>query len=801
MASPFSYFRKHMKAMLALLTVLVMGGFIVLPILMKTMDGGGGSRANSVVVTTDKYGSLKESDIAWLQQDRSNMQRFLQQVASRVTPDPRYVGMTAAGTFLRTIGSPAEEDVVNTWLLARHAEDLGLVVTDVAVEAFLEELVEGKLDGAQIELILNGLDISVDTLYSLLRHELLAYNTQRLFQASIGGVTPAERWGYYQRLNRKIAIEAIQLPVRDSFSDIPSPDDRTLEELFEKHKNEELNPSSPEPGFRVPPMIEIQYFKADYEQLLERVEISESEIRQYYEEHKAEQFTRDKLPSLDSATGGGETRSMSVPALDGGVESLPGLWEGGKYALPLEPAPEPQAKPETNQEPAPADQTKKPAPEETPAGKESPATEPSEPEIPAADENKPKPPAPESSSPDDSSRLQSNSPFRLVSYAQEEAGQPTPEKPEGERPPAEKTADETPADETPAEAMDAPEDKSIGEVVDTIVGEQSPAEESEYEPLEKVEDQIKRTLAREKLGKELQEKLTALQGKMSAYRSKIIPFMAEISDVEPEELDFRKLAEENGLAAYETDLIPAYEARDLDIGKSTIDGGSDFETAAFQADEWRPVTSQDDEGNYYLFWIRKKTEGRVPKFVDEGIRVQVEETWKMREALAPATKKAEGLVAQADADSEKSLKEIFPGRTVIETEPFSWMTYGDYPMWMTQAPPSVSDIKLKTPEGAAEPETGDAIEAPGNRFMRDVSVLDEGQIGVATNQPETAVYVVRVAKASPMREVLWQMFLADDYRRYARVSDDDQAELWQAWREEIKASAGFQWSGREPRRR
>jgi len=120
---------------------------------------------------------------------------------------------------------------------------------------------------------------------------------------------------------------------------------------------------------------------------------------------------------------------------------------------------------------------------------------------------------------------------------------------------------------------------------------------------------------------------------------------------------------------------------------------------------------------------------------------------------------------------------------------------------MAQAPPSVSDIKLKTAEGATEPETGDAIVAPGGRFMRDVSVLEEGQIGVATNQPETAVYVVRVTKVSPLDEVLWQMFLADDFQRYSMAAIDDLVETQQAWHDAIKASAGLEWSGREPRRR
>jgi hypothetical protein len=258
MASPFSYFRKHMKAMLALLTVLVMGGFIILPIVMKNMDGGGGgNRANKVVVSTNKYGNLKESDIGFLQSDRAAMQTFLRQVASRVTPDPRYAGMTAAGMFMRSIGSPDEENVVNTWLLARHGEDLGLVVTDQAIEAFLQELVEGKLDGEEITAILDGLEMSADNLYRLLRHELLAYQTGRLFQASMHGTTPAERWGYYKRLNRKVSIEAIEFPVEQFVSKVPAADLRELEELFDEHKTKEPNPSSPEPGFRIPAKIAI----------------------------------------------------------------------------------------------------------------------------------------------------------------------------------------------------------------------------------------------------------------------------------------------------------------------------------------------------------------------------------------------------------------------------------------------------------------------------------------------------------------------------------------------------------------
>ena len=41
MASPFKVFRKNQKAALAILTVVAMGGFVVLPTVLQMMGGGG----------------------------------------------------------------------------------------------------------------------------------------------------------------------------------------------------------------------------------------------------------------------------------------------------------------------------------------------------------------------------------------------------------------------------------------------------------------------------------------------------------------------------------------------------------------------------------------------------------------------------------------------------------------------------------------------------------------------------------------------------------------------------------------
>ncbi len=248
----------------------------------------------------------------------------------------------------------------------------------------------------------------------------------------------------------------------------------------------------------------------------------------------------------------------------------------------------------------------------------------------------------------------------------------------------------------------------------------------------------------------------------------------------------------------------------------------------------QPEISQDDAGDYYLYWKVDEVEERIPELDEPGVQSRVLRRWKMIEARRLAEKEAQRLAAEArkavkapTADARKREEEaerlarkarqaegdtnndeadrlmnearkeaeglwaqageafgkVFQDQSeaeVSESEPFSWMTTGAIPLWMAQVPPAISgEVK--------------GVDMPGNEFMRAVFGLKKGEIGTATNDPKTVAYVVRVVDSNPLPDVLWRMFLAENYFSYFRAAWPEHASAENAWLDAIKKEVGFQW--------
>ena len=70
MASPFSVFRKHQKAMLAVICLMAMISFVFLPIIGQSFRSISGGAANAVVVSS-RFGDLRENDLRLLRSQHS----------------------------------------------------------------------------------------------------------------------------------------------------------------------------------------------------------------------------------------------------------------------------------------------------------------------------------------------------------------------------------------------------------------------------------------------------------------------------------------------------------------------------------------------------------------------------------------------------------------------------------------------------------------------------------------------------------------------------------------------------------
>ena len=87
----------------------------------------------------------------------------------------------------------------------------------------------------------------------------------------------------------------------------------------------------------------------------------------------------------------------------------------------------------------------------------------------------------------------------------------------------------------------------------------------------------------------------------------------------------------------------------------------------------------------------------------------------------------------------------------------------------------------------------EGVDMPRTEFMRKVSELKVGEIGVAMNHPKTVAYVIRVAEINPSEEFLQTQFQSDREFTYQAVGREDQSRIFRAWQEELENTAGLKW--------
>ncbi len=318
--------------------------FVVLPVVIQS--AGSRPTSNPVVVHTARYGDLNALQLRNLVERRERLLGILEEFV-----------LKAAGfrRDLTTLFGPAtEEDVVDTWLLSREAERLGMVVSDEAINSFIRELTQERLTRDELKSVLRGYGMEQVAFFDMLREELKAQRMWMMFVPSLGGVPPAQRWDYYLRVHRKASVELIPVPVESLVGQVAKPDPAVLEEFFEEHKDELAEPNSPEPGFRLPHRVKLEYFVADVDQFIEAGGVSEEEVLEEYRRQEQERGSAGQQPGAAAPEGQqpgaaapeGQQPGAAVPETG---PALPGEQPAGRPSeglqTPPEPAPEASASP------------------------------------------------------------------------------------------------------------------------------------------------------------------------------------------------------------------------------------------------------------------------------------------------------------------------------------------------------------------------------------------------------------------------------------------------------------------------
>ena len=223
--------------------------------------------------------------------------------------------------------SQEEAAAIQTVVLAAAAEQHGMVVTDQAVNDYLEMITRNLVSPAEFEKIVGSLhgdarNMSQAYLFDALRRELLASRYSFMYQVSLASVLPAPRWEYFQELNRRATAEVLGVPVERFVKDVPEPSDAELKAFFEKYPETLPVPNSPTPGFKRPAKANVSILcrqvTADFTDRA-MAQVTPEEMRDYYEKNKDVRYRERQgqarcRPTLKSGTPKPTTPSPRMPS-------------------------------------------------------------------------------------------------------------------------------------------------------------------------------------------------------------------------------------------------------------------------------------------------------------------------------------------------------------------------------------------------------------------------------------------------------------------------------------------------------
>jgi hypothetical protein len=86
----------------------------------------------------------------------------------------------------------------------------------------------------------------------------------------------------------------------------------------------------------------------------------------------------------------------------------------------------------------------------------------------------------------------------------------------------------------------------------------------------------------------------------------------------------------------------------------------------------------------------------------------------------------------------------------------------------------------------------EGVEMPGDAFMKEVSKMNVGDIGVALNRPQTIAYVIRVTRVEPDLTVLHDRFLQMGLGAYQAAARPEITRQQAAWGEHLLKEVDFE---------
>ena len=330
MASPLSWFRKYQRSLLVVFGVLLMVTFLLADVANR-LSGNGGRRADeNPVLVSWKGGEVKRNELR--QMRAANYQaavftsKLFESAASRMSNTYVRTAMPIENsTFDGMEEDSANQAVFQTFIMAEKAKELGVVVNEKTVDAYLDALANEDLSDSDYQAIAKEVFNQGGYYYSIKKHlelELAAIAYDQMMRSGLywneltiqrpefgmrpitirpakAAVSPTERWQGYVKTNKYIDCQVYPLEIADFIDDVDDePSVNELKDLYEEGKDRfgnqmKLRVNSKgelQPGFKLPYRVSISHFRIDPTIFIEieKQKITPEEVKAEYDRLVAE---------------------------------------------------------------------------------------------------------------------------------------------------------------------------------------------------------------------------------------------------------------------------------------------------------------------------------------------------------------------------------------------------------------------------------------------------------------------------------------------------------------------------------
>lgn len=229
------------------------------------------------------------------------------------------------GRWQRLFFSQEKKSIVSlVWkqlMFVEEAKRMGIVVTTQEIEEGLQRLGfqifggDTNIDRYRlIQFLCNNFRLNQEQIERTLREALLVEKLESMIRMSVKMPTE-EIWQRYSMENEQVKFKVLALKAKD-FLDSANMSEDEIRAYYEKYKNDEYNVDSGKPGYKFPERVRIECVIAKYEDMERQISVKEDEIKKYYEDNKETQFKITDVESKSEDVKENKTATKDVSSTD-----------------------------------------------------------------------------------------------------------------------------------------------------------------------------------------------------------------------------------------------------------------------------------------------------------------------------------------------------------------------------------------------------------------------------------------------------------------------------------------------------